>query len=165
VVTLSLGLALISGEWALTFVFGGTVDMLDIKFLLPEAIVPTKATPGAAGWDLYSAESVVIPAGQWLAVETGIAVAIPEYHVGFIWPRSGLSVKHGVDVLAGVVDSDYRGGIAAVLVNHSDKPFEVEVRMRIAQLVVQRYEATQLQVVSELGRTHRDVRGFGSTGV
>jgi len=149
----------------LTFVFGGTVDMLDIKFLLPEAIVPTKATPGAAGWDLYSAESVVIPAGQWLAVETGIAVAIPEYHVGFIWPRSGLSVKHGVDVLAGVVDSDYRGGIAAVLVNHSDKPFEVEVRMRIAQLVVQRYEATQLQVVSELGRTHRDVRGFGSTGV
>ena len=139
--------------------------MLDIKFLLPEAIVPTKATPGAAGWDLYSAESVVIPAGQWLAVETGIAVAIPEYHVGFIWPRIGLSVKHGVDVLAGVVDSDYRGGIAAVLVNHSDKPFEVEVRMRIAQLVVQRYEATQLQVVSELGRTHRDVRGFGSTGV
>jgi len=139
--------------------------MLDIKFLLPEAIVPTKATPGAAGWDLYSAESVVIPAGQWLAVETGIAVAIPEYHVGFIWPRSGLSVKHGIDVLAGVVDSDYRGGIAAVLVNHSDKPFEVDIGMRIAQLVVQRYEATQLQVVSELGRTHRDVRGFGSTGV
>ncbi len=149
----------------MTFVSGGTVNMLDVKFLLPEAIVPTKATPGAAGWDLYSAESVVIPAGQWLAVETGIAVAIPEYHVGFIWPRSGLSVKHGIDVLAGVVDSDYRGGIAAVLVNHSDKPFEVEIRMRIAQLVVQRYEATQLQVVSELGRTHRDVRGFGSTGV
>ena len=139
--------------------------MLDIKLLLPEAIVPTKATPDAAGWDLYSAENVVIPAGQWLAVETGIAVAIPEYHVGFIWPRSGLSVKHGIDVLAGVVDSDYRGGIAAVLVNHSDKPFEVDIGMRIAQLVVQRYEATQLQVVSELGRTHRDVRGFGSTGV
>jgi len=149
----------------LTFVFGGTVDMLDIKFLLPEAIVPTKATPGAAGWDLYSAESVTIPAGQWLAVETGIAVAIPEYHVGFIWPRSGLSVKHGIDVMAGVVDSDYRGGIAAVLVNHSDKPFEVDIGMRIAQLVVQRYEATQLMVVSELDRTQRDVRGFGSTGV
>jgi len=165
VVTLSLGLALISGDWALTFVFGGTVDMLDVKLLLPEAIVPTKATPGAAGWDLYSAENVVIPAGQWLAVETGIAVAIPEYHVGFIWPRSGLSVKHGIDVLAGVVDSDYRGGIAAVLVNHGTEPFEVDIGMRIAQLVVQRYEATQLQVVSELGRTHRDVRGFGSTGV
>lgn len=139
--------------------------MLNIKFLLPEAIVPTKATPGAAGWDLYSAESVIIPEGQWLAVETGIAVAIPEYHVGFIWPRSGLSVKCGIDVLAGVVDSDYRGGIAAVLVNHGTEPFEVDIRMRIAQLVVQRYEATQLQVVSELGRTHRDVRGFGSTGV
>jgi len=149
----------------LTFVFGGTVDMLDVKFLLPEAIVPTKATPGAAGWDLYSAESVVIPSGQWLAVETGIAVAIPEYHVGFIWPRSGLSVKHGIDVLAGVIDSDYRGGIAAVLVNHSDKPFEVDIRMRIAQLVVQRYEATQLMVVSELDRTDRNVGGFGSTGV
>jgi len=149
----------------LTFVFGGTVDMLDVKLLLPEAIVPTKATPGAAGWELYSAESVVIPAGQWLAVETGIAVAIPEYHVGFIWPRSGLSVKHGIDVLAGVVDSDYRGGIAAVLANHGTEPFEVDMNMRVAQLVVQRYEATQLQVVSELGRTHRDVRGFGSTGV
>jgi len=139
--------------------------MLDVKLLLPEATVPTKATPGAAGWDLYSAEHVTVRPGKWLAVETGIAVAIPADHVGFIWPRSGLSVKHGIDVLAGVVDSDYRGGIAAVLANHSDKPFEVDIGMRIAQLVVQRYQATQLQVVSELGRTHRGVRGFGSTGV
>jgi len=119
--------------------------MLDVKLLLPEAMVPTKASPGAAGWDLYSAESVAIPAGKWLAVETGVAVSLPVDHVGLIWPRSGLSVKYGIDVLAGVVDSDYRGGIAAVLANHGTKPFEVDMNMRIAQLVVQRYEATQLQ--------------------
>jgi len=139
--------------------------MLDVKLLLPEAMVPTKASPGAAGWDLYSAESVTIPAGKWLAVETGIAVSLPVDHVGLIWPRSGLSVNYGIDVLAGVVDSDYRGGIAAVLANHGTEPFQVEMNMRIAQLVVQKHEITQLQVVSELGRTHRGVRGFGSTGV
>lgn len=137
---------------------------LDVQLLLPEATVPTKATPGAAGWDVYAAENVIIPSGMWAAVETGVAVALPADHVGMIWPRSGLAVRHGLDVLAGVVDSDYRGGIAVVLVNHGWEPFEVETGMRVAQLVVQRYEASQLQVVSELGKTHRDVRGFGSTG-
>jgi len=139
--------------------------MLDVKLLLPEAMVPNKASPGAAGWDLYSAESVTIRAGKWLAVETGVAVSLPIDHVGLIWPRSGLSVKYGIDVLAGVIDSDYRGGIAVVLVNHGTKPFKVDMNMGIAQLVVQKHEMTQLQVVSELGRTHRGVRGFGSTGV
>jgi len=139
--------------------------MLDVKLLLPEAMVPNKASPGAAGWDLYSAESVTIRAGKWLAVETGVAVSLPIDHVGLIWPRSGLSVKYGIDVLAGVIDSDYRGGIAVVLVNHGTEPFKVHMNMGIAQLVVQKHEMTQLQVVSELGRTHRGVRGFGSTGV
>ena len=101
--------------------------MLDVKLLLPEATVPTKATPGAAGWDLYSAENVTVQPGKWLAVETGIAVAIPADHVGLIWPRSGLSVKHGIDVLAGVVDSDYRGGIAVVLANHGTDAFEADM--------------------------------------
>jgi len=139
--------------------------MLDVKLLLPEAMVPNKASPGAAGWDLYSAESVTIRAGKWLAVETGVAVSLPIDHVGLIWPRSGLSVKYGIDVLAGVIDSDYRGGIAVVLVNHGTEPFKVDMNMGIAQLVVQKHEITQLQVVSELGRTHRGVRGFGSTRV
>ncbi len=139
--------------------------MLDVKLLLPEAMVPNKASPGAAGWDLYSAESVTIRAGKWLAVETGVAVSLPIDHVGLIWPRSGLSVKYGIDVLAGVIDSDYRGGIAVVLANHGTEPFKVDMNMGIAQLVVQKHEITQLQVVSELGRTHRGVRGFGSTGV
>ena len=139
--------------------------MLDVKLLLPEAMVPNKASPGAAGWDLYSAESVTIRAGKWLAVETGVAVSLPIDHVGLIWPRSGLSVKYGIDVLAGVIDSDYRGGIAVVLANHGTEPFKVDMNMGIAQLVVQKHEMTQLQVVSELGRTHRGVRGFGSTGV
>jgi dUTP pyrophosphatase len=137
---------------------------LNVQLLMPEAKVPTKATPGAAGWDLYSAEDLVIPAGTWASVETGVAVSLPGSHVGLIWPRSGLAVRHGIDVLAGVVDSDYRGGVAVVLVNHGWEPFAVETGMRVAQLVVQRYEAGQLQVVSQLGRTHRGVNGFGSTG-
>lgn len=140
------------------------MTILNVKLLLPEARVPTKATPGAAGWDLYAAEDVTIPAGTWSSVETGIAVSLPVDCVGLIWPRSGLAVRHGIDVLAGVVDSDYRGGVAVVLVNHGWEDFEVETGMRVAQLVVQRYEASQLQVVSELGKTHRGVRGFGSTG-
>jgi dUTP pyrophosphatase len=140
------------------------MSTLNVKLLLPEATVPTKGTPGAAGWDLYAAEDLVIPAGTWSSVETGIAVSMPAGHVGLIWPRSGLAARYGVDVLAGVVDSDYRGGVAVVLVNHGWEDFEVETGMRVAQLVVQREEASQLQVVSELGKTHRDVRGFGSTG-
>ena len=137
---------------------------LKVQLLMPEATVPTKGTPGAAGWDLYSAEERTIRAGDWGAVETGIAVGFPVNCVGLIWPRSGLAVKWGIDVLAGVVDSDYRGGVAVVLMNHGDHDFEVGVGMRIAQLVVQKVEASQLQVVAKLGDTHRGVRGFGSTG-
>lgn len=137
---------------------------LNVQLLLPEAKVPTKATPGAAGWDLYSAEDVTVTAGNWATVETGIAVEVPVDCVGLIWPRSGLAVRQGIDVLAGVVDSDYRGGVAVVLANHGWEDFEVETGMRVAQLLVQKVEASQVMVVPELGRTHRGVRGFGSTG-
>ena len=137
---------------------------LNVQLLLPKATVPTKATPGAAGWDLYSAEEVTIPAGHWATVETGIAVALPADHVGLIWPRSGLAVRAGIDTLAGVVDSDYRGGVAVVLANHGWEDVQIGTGVRVAQLLVQRVEATQVMVSSELGQTHRGVRGFGSTG-
>ncbi len=102
--------------------------------------------------------------GCWKTVETGVAIALPADHVGLIWPRSGWASKHGIDTLAGVVDCDYRGGIGVVLANHGSKSFEINPGDRIAQLVIQRYEHAGLMIVDELGKTHRDVRGFGSTG-
>lgn len=137
---------------------------LQVQLLLPEASVPTKSTPGAAGWDLYAAEHRVIGPCNHGVVETGIAVSMPVDCVGLIWPRSGLAVRHGVDVLAGVIDSDYRGGVGVVLANHGADDFVVDVGDRIAQLLVQKVEASQLRVVEKLGRTHRGGLGFGSTG-
>ena len=137
---------------------------IQIQLLLAEAIVPTRSTPGAAGLDLYAAEDAWLWPGDYRTVETGVAVSLPVDHVGLVWPRSGWAAKFGIDTLAGVIDCDYRGGIGVVLVNHGEEPFEVSIGDRIAQLVVQRYTDATLMVVSELGRTHRDVRGFGSTG-
>jgi len=137
---------------------------VEVSLLMDTATMPTRATPGAAGLDLYSAEDASIGPGDYLTIETGIAVALPFDHVGLVWPRSGWAVKYGIDTLAGVIDCDYRGGIGVVLVNHGDKPFEISTGDRIAQLVVQRYEPVNLMAVDELGKTHRDVRGFGSTG-
>jgi len=137
---------------------------VQVQLLMPEAIVPTRATPGAAGLDLYAAEEAVVEPSGWTTIETGVAVALPAGHVGLVWPRSGWAAKHGIDTLAGVVDCDYRGGVAVVIANHGREPFTVNTGDRIAQLVIQRYEHASLMVVDELGRTHRDVRGFGSTG-
>ncbi len=137
---------------------------IQVQLLLPEAIVPTRATPGAAGLDLYAAEECWLWPDEYRTVETGVAAALPADHVGLVWPRSGWAAKYGINTLAGVIDCDYRGGIGVVLVNHGEEPFEINVGDRIAQLVIQRYEHANLMVVDALGETHRDVRGFGSTG-
>jgi len=138
---------------------------LKVELLLDTATAPSRATPGAAGLDLYAAESVNLEPGSPVLVETGIAVALPEHHVGLIWPRSGWAVKRGIDTMAGVVDSDYRGGIGVLLVNHSQANQLITVGDRIAQLVVQRYEHANVMVVASLNKTDRDARGFGSTGL
>lgn len=138
---------------------------LEAQLLLPTATMPTRSTPGAAGLDLYAAENVVIKAGEWSTVETGVALSLPADHVGLIWPRSGWAAKYGLDTLAGVVDCDYRGGVGVVLVNHSDRDIRIDIGDRIAQLVIQRYEYFDPVEVERLGHTHRSVRGFGSTGL
>lgn len=138
---------------------------LEAQLLLPTATMPARSTPGAAGLDLYAAENVVIRAGDWSTVETGVALSLPADHVGLIWPRSGWAAKYGLDTLAGVVDCDYRGGVGVVLVNHSDRGIRIDIGDRIAQLVIQRYEHFDPVEVEALGHTHRSVRGFGSTGL
>lgn len=129
-----------------------------------EGTLPSRASAGAAGADLAAAESVTIPPGGRAAVATGLQLQIPPGHVGLVWPRSGLAVRNGIDTLAGVIDSDYRGELKVVLVNHGDAPFEIRPGDRIAQLLVQRVEGARFVRARALGRTKRGSRGFGSTG-
>ena len=126
-------------------------------------VLPEYATEGAAGADLRAAESITLPAGGRAAVATGLFVEIPAGYVGLVWPRSGLAVRHGIDTLAGVIDSDYRGEVKVVLVNHGQEPFTVAAGDRIAQLLVQgvlRARFTRGAVATSA----RAAGGFGSTG-
>ena len=137
----------------------------------PDLPLPRYARPGDAGLDLVASESVVLTAGGGRAlVPTGVAVAIPDGHAGFIQPRSGLALAHGVTCLntPGLIDSGYRGELKVLLVNTDpDDAFEVQRGERIAQLVVQRVEHVVLEVVDQfdhLGDSDRGTGGFGHTG-
>jgi dUTP diphosphatase len=126
--------------------------------------LPEYSSAGAAGADLRAREAVVLPPGARAAVATGIHVEIPAGHVGLVWPRSGLAVRHGIDTLAGVIDSDYRGEVRVVLVNHGEAEFRVEPGDRIGQLLVQRVEHATFSRSPALAATPRGEGGFGSTG-
>lgn len=140
---------------------------VSLKFLKihPEAKLPTRGSIHAAGLDLYSIEDTTIQAGKYFPVRTGLSVAIPLGFYGRIAPRSGLAVKQGIDVLAGVIDSDYRGEIICVLINHGETPFFIKAGGRIAQLIVEAIATLKSEWVEELGETMRGAGGFGSTGV
>ena len=126
--------------------------------------LPEYATEGAAGADLRASMRTVLEPGRRSAVPTGIRVEIPPGHVGLIWPRSGLAVRHGIDTLAGVIDSDYRGEVAVVLVNHGQETVTLSPGDRIAQLVVQKVERARFEAGDTLASSGRDSGGFGSTG-
>jgi len=139
-------------------------ERLLFKRLHPAARLPTRGSAGAAGLDLYAVERVTIRPGARAAVRTGLAAAIPAGFYGRIAPRSGLSVRHGIGVLAGVIDSDYRGEILCALVNHGEEPFEVEPGARVAQLVVEAIATPEPAWAEDLPETARGAGGFGSTG-
>ena len=126
--------------------------------------LPEYSSDGAAGADLRARESVALAPGARAAVGTGIQVEIPAGHVGLVWPRSGLAVRHGIDTLAGVIDSDYRGEVRVVLVNHGETEFRVEPGDRIGQLLIQRVERAAFSRSAALAATARGEGGFGSTG-
>jgi deoxyuridine 5'-triphosphate nucleotidohydrolase len=140
-------------------------ERLRFKRLHPAAMLPTRGSPLAAGLDLYAVERVTIPAGGRVAVRTGLAAEIPAGFYGRVAPRSGLAVRHGLDVLAGVIDADYRGEILCALVNHGGEPFEVEPGARVAQLVVEAIALPAPAWAEDLEETQRGAGGFGSTGV
>jgi dUTP pyrophosphatase len=126
--------------------------------------LPEYASEGAAGADLRAREAVVLPPGARAAVATGVHVEIPAGHVGLVWPRSGLAVRSGIDTLAGVIDSDYRGEVRVVLVNHGDAEFRIEPGDRIGQLLIQPVARATFSRAPALAATSRGEGGFGSTG-
>jgi dUTP pyrophosphatase len=125
--------------------------------------LPDYATEGAAGADLRAAEAITLAPGARAAVPTGISVEIPPGHVGLVWPRSGLAVRQGIDTLAGVIDSDYRGEVKVVLVNHGTEPVAIADGDRIAQLLVQPVSRVRFTRAA-LAPSGRGAGGFGSTG-
>jgi len=137
--------------------------MLKIKLLHPDAKVPTRANETDAGLDLYALEDCIVLQNQVAMVKTGVAMAIPTGYAGVIHPRSGLAIRHGVDRLAGLIDSDYRGELIAALTTVKRWQFEIKAGDRIAQLVIQKVELWNPVVVDELDETERGDNGFGST--
>lgn len=129
-------------------------------------VLPAYATEGAAGMDVVSAEDVTLAPGARHAVATGVAVAIPHGYEIQVRPRSGLALKHGITVpnTPGTIDSDYRGELKVILINHGDEPFAVRRGDRIAQLVLAPVTRAAWVEVAELDETARGAGGFGSTG-
>ncbi len=130
--------------------------------------LPSAATEGSAGFDLRAATDaawVLVPGARRL-VPTGLAIALPAGYEAQVRPRSGLALRHGVTVLnsPGTVDSDYRGEIGVILINHGDAPFEIARGERIAQLVVAPVMSARWHEVAELDESDRGAGGFGSTG-
>ena len=139
---------------------------LPLRRLRPDAVVPARAYDGDAGLDLAACERVELGPGERATVGTGIAVAIPEGHAGFVQPRSGLAARHGITIVnsPGLVDSGYRGELTVVLQNTDRRaPFVVEPGMRIAQLLVLPVPGVAAVEVEELPASERGDRGFGSS--
>lgn len=138
--------------------------MLKIKKLYSNSMVPTLGSEGAAGFDLYLHGGIMnIFPGATEILPTGVAVAIPKGKVGIIKPRSGLAVRHSIDVLAGVIDSDYRGEVKVVLINHGVGVMSFNPGERIAQMIIVDHY-NDFAVVENLDDTERASDGFGSTG-
>jgi dUTP pyrophosphatase len=139
---------------------------VQIRRLRPEAVIPERAYHGDAGLDLASCERVELAPGERATVATGLAVAIPSGHAGFVQPRSGLAARHGIALVnsPGLIDSGYRGELCVVVLNtDSDAAFTIEPGMRIAQLVIVQLPEVDLVEVDELPESDRGVRGFGSS--
>jgi dUTP pyrophosphatase len=139
-----------------------------VRRLDPSLALPSYARLGDAGADLVARERAVIaPGGGRALVPTGIALAIPEGYAGFVLPRSGLALRHGITCLnaPGLIDAGYRDEIKCLLVNHDPgEHYEVERGDRIAQLVIQRVEHVRFVLVDELATSDRGLGGFGHSG-
>ena len=145
------------------------MELLKIKKLKENAKVPQRGTQGSAGLDLCACidEPITLNCGDTALIPTGIAIALPSADYGaFVFPRSGIAVKHGIGLLnsVGVIDSDYRGEIMVGVINQKRESYTIEPGERIAQMVVMPVSMMPVEEVSELDETDRGAGGFGSTG-
>ena len=129
------------------------------------AILPTRGSKAAAGLDLYSIEDLMLEPGERTLARTGLSVAIPEGFYGRVAPRSGLAVKHGLDVMAGVIDSDYRGELQCLIINSGASPISLPARSKICQLIIEHFITPEAVWSDQLNATARGACGFGSTDV
>ncbi len=140
---------------------------IEIKLLYSTVSPPDQAYHGDAGVDLKSRIDVDLAPGARALIPTGIAISIPDGYAGFVQPRSGLAIHHGVSLVnaPGLIDSKYRGEISVIMINHDlNETFSVKTGEKIAQLVIQEVVTPEFQVVDELDQTDRGVGGFGSSG-
>lgn len=142
---------------------------LKVKVLKSNSILPEYQTTHSAGLDLYACldEDVIIMPGEIKLIPTGISIELPDGYEAQVRPRSGLASKFGITILntPGTVDPDYRGEVMVILVNFGKEPFVVKNGMRIAQMVISKFERVSIKVVEELTTTSRGDGGFGSTGL
>lgn len=143
------------------------MSSLQVKKLYPDAKLPMRQTTGSAGYDLYSLTDGIILARSRLLIKTGIAIKLPPNTYGRIASRSGLSVKKGIEVGAGVCDIDYLLEYHVLLHNHSDEPFTFDKHTRIAQLIITPILTPEIEEIEEFEKDDDNERtgGFGSTGI
>jgi dUTP pyrophosphatase len=138
---------------------------IHIKLLSDLAKTPTQGTQFSAGYDLYAAEEIVVPRLGRKLIKTNVSMAIPMNHYGRIAPRSGLAYKNGIDVLAGVIDSDYRGDIGVILYNTDNNlDFTVKIGDKIAQIIIESCSTINFVKTENLPATKRGEGGYGHTG-
>ena len=140
------------------------IALLEFKKVDDRATLPSRGSELSAGLDLFSIEEITIGPRQRVLAKTGLAVAIPPGHYGRVAPRSGLAMKQGLDVLSGVIDSDYRGEIGCLLYNTGDDPIQLPAQTKMCQLIIEKIELPTAIWADELTDTTRGSGGFGSTG-
>jgi dUTP pyrophosphatase len=137
---------------------------LKVKKLHPEAKLPAYAHPYDAGMDLFALEDVKIKPGEIARIRSGIAMEIPEGYVGLCWDKSGLSMKNGIKVLAGVIDAGFRGELVMGVINLGKEEYLFEKGHKVMQMLIQPVQIADIIEVEELSDTKRGESGFGSTG-
>lgn len=135
-----------------------------VKLLNKDATLPRRANPLDAGYDVSSCEELTIPSMERAIVSTGISISIPGNTYARVAPRSGLAAKHGIDVLAGVVDASYTGEVKVILFNSSKEDFVIKKGDRIAQIIITKILTPEVVELTELAATTRGDKGFGSSG-
>ena len=139
-----------------------TRPVLRYQKLYPQAYHPTRETPHSIGYDLRTPYDHLLPAKQTVKIPIGLMLGIPFRHYGRIAPKSGLAVKFSIDVLAGVIDSDYRGELIVVLINHGSVDVQLYAGQMVAQLILERATIADLKEEDKLDKTVRGDRGLGN---